>query len=70
MHPEITVFGIRVGEGALAIATFLLVLATWCLVRGADRAARKQLRAYISIEPEGISEYIPDDRVVPRVRFH
>jgi hypothetical protein len=47
---------IRFGEWVLAIATFLLVAVTWGLVRSAERTARKQLRAYISIEPEGIGE--------------
>jgi len=61
---------IRLGEWVLAIATFLLVAVTWGLVRSAERTARKQLRAYISIEPEGIGEYRPGDRVVPRVSFH
>ena len=68
---------IRLGEWALVIVTlllvvvtFLLVAATWGLVRSADRTARKQLRAYISIEPEGIGEYRPGDRVVPSVSFY
>jgi hypothetical protein len=54
----------------LVVATLLLVAVTWRLVTGADRSARKQLRAYISIEPKGIGDYRPGDRVVPRVSFH
>jgi len=68
---------IRLSEWALVIVTFLLVIVTLLLiavtrglVRSAERTARKQLRAYISIEPEGIGEYRPGDRVVPRVSFH
>ena len=72
MLPEI-----RLSEWALVIVTFLLaiftlllVAVTWGLVRSAERTARKQLRAYISIEPEGIGDYHPGNRVVPRVSFH
>src|SRR5262249_34955021 len=73
MIPEI-----RLCEGAalvivpflLSIFPLLLVAVTWGLVRSAERTARKQLRAYISIEPEGIGDYRPGNRVVPRVSFH
>ena len=44
---EFTIGGVRVGEGALAIATFLLVWATWSLVRDAKHNAWRQLRAYV-----------------------
>jgi hypothetical protein len=39
--------GIKLGEWLLAIATFGLWSATWRLVRGADRTAERQLRAYV-----------------------
>jgi hypothetical protein len=47
--PELTVFRVRVGEGVLAIATVLLVVATWVLVVDARHNAQRQSRAYVSI---------------------
>jgi hypothetical protein len=67
---EVTIWGMRVGEGLLALATLLLVCVTLWLVLDGRRNARRQLRAYKSAEPEGIVEFIPRDRVVARIRFH
>jgi hypothetical protein len=48
--------------GALALFGFWQVIIS-------RRTARKELRAYISAEPDGIIMFNPDDRVVGRVRF-
>jgi hypothetical protein len=66
---EIAPFGIKLGEALLFFATVWLVLVTGALVRGTDDTAKKQLRAYVSAEPDGIVEFLPNDRVVARVRF-
>jgi hypothetical protein len=66
---EVTIFGVRVGEGLLAIATLLLVAATWYLVLDARHNAERQLRAYMSVEHEGIIESIEKDKIVARVGF-
>jgi hypothetical protein len=49
VHGEI--LGIKYGEWLLFAATMGLWFATWQLVKGADRTAERQLRAYISVEP-------------------
>jgi len=61
----------------LVVVTAYLVWATIRLWKAgedqlihAQDTARRQLRAYVSVEPEGISSYNPPDRVVARVRFH
>ncbi|WP_137044400.1 hypothetical protein [Pseudolabrys sp. FHR47] len=43
------VFGVKRGEWLLFLATLGLWFATWQLVRGADKTAERQLRAYIGI---------------------
>jgi hypothetical protein len=47
---ELSIFGVRLGEALLALATFLLWLATRELVKGSDKTAERQLRAYVSIK--------------------
>jgi hypothetical protein len=42
--------GVKYGEWLMFIATVALVWATWKLVKGADRNAERQLRAYVLIE--------------------
>lgn len=42
--------GVKRGEWLLFFATLGLWFATWQLVRGADQAAKRQLRAYVSVE--------------------
>jgi hypothetical protein len=42
--------GVKYGEWLMFIATVALVVATWMLVKGADRNAERQLRAYVLIE--------------------
>ena len=46
---EISILGIKPGEWLLSIVTLMLWGATVGLVRGADKTAERQLRAYISI---------------------
>jgi hypothetical protein len=60
---EVTVLGIRVGEGTLALATILLVLATWALVREAKSTAQHQLRAYVSVVVGGAASQDTDKGV-------
>src|SRR5216683_2590243 len=45
VHGEI--LGVKYGEWLLFIATVALAVTTWLLVRGAERTAERQLRAYI-----------------------
>jgi hypothetical protein len=47
---EVSIFGIKPGEWLLSIVTLMLWGATVGLVRGADKTASAQLRAYISVE--------------------
>jgi hypothetical protein len=54
----------------LVLATAVVAFFGFWQVMVTRRAARKQLRAYVSVEPEGISIYNPPDRVLARVRFH
>jgi hypothetical protein len=47
--PEVTFLGVKPGEWLLVIVTWMLWLATARLVRGADRNAEMQLRAYLGV---------------------
>jgi hypothetical protein len=47
---EFQLFGVRLGELLLVVVTWMLWYATRRLVKGADRTAERQLRAYIYIE--------------------
>jgi hypothetical protein len=47
---EISVLGIKPGEWLLSIITLMLWGATVGLVRGGDKTAERQLRAYVSVE--------------------
>jgi hypothetical protein len=49
VHGEI--LGVKYGEWLLFAATLGLWFATWQLVKGTDRTAERQLRAYVSVEP-------------------
>jgi len=58
----------KLGEFSLAVFTLFLVIFTgllWSatdrLVRGADENARKQLRAYIGVEPRGVRRLLGQD---------
>ena len=67
---SVEIFGVRVGEFLLAFVSALLWLATNDLVRGTENTAERQLRAYISVEPRGVSEFVPNDRVLAHIGFH
>ena len=41
--------GVKYGEWLMFGATVALVIATWMLVKGADRNAERQLRAYVTV---------------------
>jgi hypothetical protein len=56
-----------IATGILGIATWKLWRATDALVTGADKTAERQLRAYVSIEPVGLQDFVADRR--PRVTF-
>jgi hypothetical protein len=60
----------------LALSTIALWLSTRELWRVTDETlkhsedtSRKQLRAYVSVEPDGVGDYNPPDRIIARVRF-
>jgi hypothetical protein len=71
------------GEAITAAFTIVLALSTIALwlstrelwrvtdstLRHSEDTARKQLRAYISAEPDGVIDFNPADQVVARVRF-
>ena len=42
--------GVKYGEWLMFGATVALVIATWMLVKGADRNAERQLRAYVLVK--------------------
>ena len=50
----------------LFLATLILALATWCLVRGTEKTAKRQLRAYVALDdvyfPWVPSQKDPSDR--------
>jgi hypothetical protein len=52
--PEFTIFGIKLGEGLLVFFTFMLWFATRNLVKGTEKTAERQLRAYVFVRPAGI----------------
>ena len=49
------ILGVKPGEWLIAIATAALVWATWRLVKGADRNAERQLRAYVYVRSPTIT---------------
>ena len=51
--------GFTPGESLLVIVTFLVAVATWDLVRGAQDTAKRQLRAYLSVNPKNINSLTP-----------
>ena len=67
-----------------ALATIAIAFFTYTLKKATDqlrfegksqrelseKTADRQLRAYISVEPDGIDDFIPDDRVIARINFH
>jgi uncharacterized membrane protein len=73
----------KLADVALVLFSYGLVLVTaylvWATIRlwtagedqliHAQNTARRQLRAYISAEPDGIVDFNPNDQVVARVRF-
>ncbi|TAK48529.1 MAG: hypothetical protein EPO23_07845 [Xanthobacteraceae bacterium] len=50
---DVSFLGIKPGEWLLSLVTWMLWIATARLVRGADKTAEQQLRAYVSIESGG-----------------
>jgi hypothetical protein len=54
--------GVKYGEWLMFGATAALVWATWRLVRGADRTAERQLRAYILVENASVVSAFMDGR--------
>jgi hypothetical protein len=62
-------------DGVLVIATVLLAIFTWALwtsttdlVGDAKENSERQLRAYVSVVPQGITGTIPDDPVLFQVQ--
>jgi hypothetical protein len=49
-HAPTEIIGIKLGEWLLSAATFGLWYATWRLVKGSERTAEQQLKAYIGTE--------------------
>jgi len=56
--PETTVLGIKPGEWLLGIVTWMLWFATFRLVKGADETSKRQLRAYLSMNPKIFSNFV------------
>jgi hypothetical protein len=53
VHGEI--LGVKYGEWLLFFATIMLAWTTWLLVKGAEKTAERQLRAYVITLPTGIA---------------
>jgi hypothetical protein len=62
-------FALAVFTGILALSTIGLWIATDLILRHGRQTAERQLRAYVSIEPDGVGDYNPPDRIIARVRF-
>jgi hypothetical protein len=58
--------GVKYGEWLMFGATVALVAATWMLVRGADRNAERQLRAYVLVERAQVFSATADRKIVLR----
>lgn len=65
---EVAILGIKPGEWLLSIVTFMLWGATVGLVRGADRTAERQLRAYIDIKSAKVENFEIGEE--PEIRVH
>jgi hypothetical protein len=50
-HVPGEMLGVKYGEWLLFLATAWLAWATWQLVKGADKTAERQLRAYVFVRP-------------------
>ena len=57
--PEHAILGIKPGEWLLVVVTWMLWAATSRLVKGADRTAGRQLRAYIYVEKTNFRSLVP-----------
>jgi len=55
--------------GILALSTIGLWVATDKILRHGRETTRRQLRAYVSAQPDGVVDFIPADQVVARVCF-
>ena len=54
---EVSLLGVRVGEGLLVVVTLMLVGATYQLVTSSKQSSERQLRSYVSVEPDRIDPY-------------
>ena len=55
--------------GVLAISTIGLWIATGLTLAHSRQASERQLRAYVSAQPDGVVDFIPGDQVVARICF-
>jgi hypothetical protein len=60
---EVTILGVKPGEWMLSIVTLMLWGATLGLVRGADKNAERQLRAYVSTVQGRVTRFTLDEPV-------
>jgi hypothetical protein len=61
--------GIPRGEGLLIVVTLILGGATYRLVTTGKVSAERQLRAYLSIEPEGINPYFGQSFLIGHIKI-
>jgi hypothetical protein len=54
VHVHGEILEVKYGEWLLFLATMALFWATWRLVKGAEKTAERQLRAYVFVQPVGI----------------
>jgi len=59
-NSELTIVGVKPGEWLVGIVTWMLWAATSRLVKGADRTAERQLRAYVYLEKTKFNFAGPD----------
>lgn len=64
VHAPTEILGVKPGEWLLALATLGLWYATWRLVKGADKTAERQLRAYVHIRSSTVSNLLTGNGAV------
>jgi hypothetical protein len=57
---------IAVAVAVVGLAQFGALIATWCVMM---RTANRQLRAYVSVEPDGINPYRGQNQLLGHIRI-
>jgi hypothetical protein len=70
VHGEI--LGVKYGEWLLFIATAALAGTTWLLVRGGEKTAKQQLRAYVTVQEVDVKTHRRPSTMgaVPEAGYH